>query len=277
MGRVCILTDGTAQFTCTEFPGYNLVKVVSFEAQPALLQPGGSPNLRLSGRTADDFLNQFQLLGTMFREIMVITVSSALSPVTWNVSQAVARYNGRANVGVVDSQTTGIGLGLLVQLAAEAAAAGMSLAEIDRLVRIALQRVYTLICIPSLTILAESGYLTHAQATVGEMLGLLPIFSIDEGTLVPMGKVRTQRHLLDSFQEFIEEFNNPDYIAFLKPQNGRTFHTRPLREYVRDSFPDSSFSEHVLNANLAAMFGPQSMGVVVMDLPKESYENRFSD
>jgi len=25
------------------------------------------------------------------------------------------------------------------------------------------------------------------------------------------------------------------------------------------------------------MFGPQSMGVVVMDLPKESYENRFSD
>ena len=268
MGRVCILTDGTAQFTCTEFPGYNLVKVVSSEAQPALLQPGSSPNLRLSGETADDFLNQFQLLGTIFQEIMVITVSSVLSPVTWNVSQAVARYNGRANVQVVDSQTTGIGLGLLVQLAAEAAAAGKNLAEIDHLVRIALQRVYTLICIPSLTILAESGYLTRAQATVGEMLGLLPIFNMDEGGLVPMGKVRTLRHLLDSFQEFIEEFNNPDYIAFFKPLNGRSFRTQLLREYVRDSFPNSFFSEHVLNTNLAAMFGPQSMGVVVMEPPE---------
>jgi DegV family protein with EDD domain len=268
MGRVCILTDGTAQFTCTEFPGYNFVKVVSFEPQPALLQSGGSSKPRLSGGTAEDFLNQFQLLGTIFQEIMVITVSSALSPVTWNVSQAVARYNGRANVQVVDSQTTGIGLGLLVQLAAEAAAAGMGLAEIDRLVRIALQRVYTLICIPSLTVLAETGYLTRGQATVGEMLGLLPIFNIDEGKLVPMGKVRTLRHLLDSFQEFIEEFSNPYHIAFFKPLNGRTFRTRPLREYVRDSFPGSPFSEHVLNANLAAMFGPQSMGVVVMEPPE---------
>jgi fatty acid-binding protein DegV len=144
----------------------------------------------------------------------------------------------------------------------------MGLAEIDRLVRIALQRVYTLICIPSLTVLAETGYLTRGQATVGEMLGLLPIFNIDEGKLVPMGKVRTLRHLLDSFQEFIEEFSNPYHIAFFKPLNGRTFRTRPLREYVRDSFPDSPFSEHVLNANLAAMFGPQSMGVVVMEPPE---------
>jgi hypothetical protein len=95
MGLVCILTDGTAQFTCTEFPGYNFVKVVSFEPQPALLQPGGSSKPRLSGGTAEDFLNQFQLLGTIFQEIMVITVSSALSPVTWNVSQAVARLSIR--------------------------------------------------------------------------------------------------------------------------------------------------------------------------------------
>jgi fatty acid-binding protein DegV len=49
--------------------------------------------------------------------------------------------------------------------------------------------------------------------------------------------------------------------------NHNTIRTRPLREYVQEIYPQTPFSEHNMNAHLAALLGPQSIGLVVAEKP----------
>jgi fatty acid-binding protein DegV len=105
---------------------------------------------------------------------------------------------------------------------------------------------------------------------VGEMMGLLTIFSLEEGRLTPMEKVRTQRHLFESFQEFLDEFEDPSHIALLHSAGHPSLRTRPLRQYVQENFPRTPFSEHPISPHVAALFGPQSIGLVIMENEREA-------
>jgi len=234
MSRLCILTDSTVQFTRPNFLGQDLVHVIPFE-----LEPEGPPKARrpvpaamhprLEPPGPQEFLRCFTQLSQEYDSLLVITLSGALSPAFSNAQAAAVRYNDHTSIQVVDSQTTAVGLGLLAQEAAAAASRGDSLQEVERQVRSIIPRIYQLFCIPELTYLAATGYIQISQALVGEMLGLLPIFAMEEGRLTPMEKVRTQRHLFESFQEFMEEFDDPCHIALMRGAGSNPARTRPLR------------------------------------------------
>ncbi len=223
---------------------------------------------QLTPPSARIFSDYFSRLSREFDSILIITLSSFLSPMVHYAEEAACQYANHVSIHVVDSQTTAIGLGLLIQIAAGAAGAGATLEEIERLVRATIPRVYMLFCIPEMNYLAEAGYLSRSQAFVGKMMGLLPIFSLEEGRLSPMAKVRTQRHLLESFQEFIDEFSDPYHVALIRGTDHKYLRPRPLRAYVEDSFPQTPFSVHTIGAHLAALFGSQCMGLVVMEKPE---------
>ncbi len=270
MPNLCILTDSTAQFTQPNFPGHELVYVIPFGLQPEPRQePRPLPRSMSPGRLIppkpQEFLYFFSQLGRSYDTVMVIVLSSFLGPNVRNAQEAVDQYNNHGTIQVIDSLTTAVGLGLLVQAAAGLAAQGGTYQEIEQWVRSAIPRIYMLFCIPELTYLAAAGIINYSQAVVGEMMGLLPIFALEEGRLSPMEKVRTQRHLFESFQEFIDEFENPSHIALLHGTSHVTLRTRPLRAYVQENFPDTPFSEHAINSHIAAMFGPQSIGLVIME------------
>jgi DegV family protein with EDD domain len=270
MPTVCILTDSTAQFTRPNFPGHELVYIISFDVQPLTRSDGQRLSLPLPAKSLvtpapAEFLRFFRQLSRQYDSILVVTLSAALNPAAQAAQEAAIQYSNHASVQVVDSQTTAVGLGLLVEAAAAAAAQGASFQEIEHWVRAAIARIYMLFCIPELTYLAGSGYLNYSQALVGEMMGLLPIFSLEEGRLTPMEKVRTQRHLFESFQEFLDEFENPSHIALLHSAGHPSLRTRPLRLYVQENFPLTPFSEHPISPHVAALFGPQSIGLVIME------------
>ncbi|MEZ0396718.1 MAG: DegV family protein [Anaerolineales bacterium] len=269
MARVCILTDSTAQFTRPNFPGQDRIYLLPFRLQTADQESGAACRPKVIPPSVHDFSRFFDELGREYDAILTLTLAASLSPAAEHARQAAGRGNKHVEIEVVDSGTTAAGLGLLVQAAAAAAAAGASLAEVEARVRSAIPRLYMLICIPELSYLSESGHLTPAQAIVGEMLGLMPIFSLEEGRLAPMEKVRTQRHLFESFQEFISEFDQPYHIALMRGVNHDTLRTRPLREYVQELFPQTHFTEHNINAHLAALLGPQSIGLIVVEEPFE--------
>ncbi len=270
MPDICILTDSTAQFTRPNFPGHELVYVIPFhlrtDPSPAGKNlPAQALPARLIPPSPQEFLEYYAQLGRNHTTVLVITLSSALSPTTRHAQEAAIQYNNQTAVQIFDSQTTAIGLGLLVQAVADAVVRGAAFQEIEHWLRAAIPRIYMLICIPELTYLAEAGYLAYSQAVVGEMMGLLPIFTVEDGRLTPMEKVRTQRHLFELFQEFMEEFENPSHIALMYGTNHLTLRTRPLRVYVQENFPRTPFSEHPINPHVAALFGPRSIGLVIME------------
>ncbi|HVM72723.1 MAG TPA: DegV family protein [Anaerolineales bacterium] len=271
MPNVCILTDSTAQFTQPRFPGHERVHVIPFGIQEAERSggrplPGGLswPN-RLASPSVQEFIRFYTRLSRDYDAIVVMTLSSQLDAAMRNALAASEQFGNGVPVEVIDSQATALGLGLLVQIAAEAASRGASVKEIERLSRASIPRVYMLLCIPELTYLAHSGLMGYAQALVGEMMGILPIFTFEEGCLVPMEKVRTPRHLFEAFQDFLGEFETPVQIALISNAGHGSPRTNPLRQFVQETFPETPFGEHLIQPHLAALFGPRCIGLVVLD------------
>ena len=269
MSNVCIITDSTAQFPHPDFPGHERVHLIPFVFQTAECQGGGPAPADfiplLIPPSPQDFIHLYTRLSRKYDSILVLTISSLLSATMKHAMLAANQYNNCATVEVMDSQTTAIGLGMLVQLAAGTAAEGASLKEIDEQMRSSIPCIYMLFCIPELTYLAQLGQMDYAQALVAEMMGMLPIFAFEEGRLVPMEKVRSPRHLSEAFQDYMGEFDSPSQIALMRSPGRGRLRTSPLRQFVKDTFPGAVFSEHPLQPHLAALFGPKSIGLVVLE------------
>jgi DegV family protein with EDD domain len=277
MANVCIITDSTAQFTQPNFPGHERVHVISFTTQNIL--PGENGYLpgelqvkkRLISPSPEDFVRLYTSLGHQYDSILVLTISSLLAPTMQHALAASSQYVHSASVEVIDSQTTTIGLGMLVQMAAGMANEGASLKEIDKRLRASIPSIYMLLFIPELTHLAYAGLMNLSQAVVAEMMGMLPVFTFEEGRLVPMEKVRTPRHLFEAFQDFLGEFEYPSEIALMHNPVRGNLRTSPLHQYIVETFPEAFFSEHRLQPHPARLFGSHSIGLAVMETPDKRH------
>jgi DegV family protein with EDD domain len=270
MSRVCILTDSTAQFTRTDFPGHKRVFIAPFDLQPAAPQvadplPRRFSPQRLSPPSPQQFLQRYHELSRDYDSILVITLSSLLSPVTGNALSASIQFNNTATVEVLDSRTTASGLGWIVEVAAGAVSEGEAMGEIVKRVRAAIPRVYVLLFIPNLDVLADAGHLSPAQALVAGTMGMLPIFMLEDGRLVPVGKAYSQRAVLEYFDEFLREFESPSQVVLLHGTGHTTVRTRPLSQHIQQAFPNTHFSEKALGLHLAAMLGTQCICLAVME------------
>jgi fatty acid-binding protein DegV len=148
-------------------------------------------------------------------------------------------------------------------MAAGLAAQGATPQQIEQQLRISIPEIYTLLCLPNLSHLAAANFLSPSQAVVGEMLGVLPIFSLENMCLTSIQKVRTQRHLLETFQEFVDEFNDPYYVAFIRNFDHSKLHT--FRDYLFAKYPRTSLGEHLFCDPLVDLLGPQSVGLIVVE------------
>lgn len=282
MGSVCILTDTSAQFPQLAFPGRNLVRVLGLDVSlnGILFEDGkeiksnslpftanATLNPKVSAPTPDKLYALLNSLSQSYDDIIAILLSAQLSNVYATVARAADEVKGRIRVQMIDSQTTSVGLGILVQVAAEAAAAGIHPVEIERLVRSMIPHIYMVVCTPGLSYLSYAGYIDHAQATLGEMLNLLPIFTLEEGRLTPLEKVRNHRNMLDFFTEFLDEFDAIQHIAFLQSVQPSQADSRLLREHAEDFFEQTPFSEHTINLPLATLLGPRTQGLIVVENP----------
>jgi DegV family protein with EDD domain len=280
MPRVCILTDSTAQFPAPVFPGCELVNVIPLHVElnkvlytdtkdirtanlPASIRQSDGP--KALPPTVEEFQEVFSNLARKYSEIVTIVVSSHLNPVITTAKEAALAAEGPARIHVIDSQTTAVGLGLLVQAAANGARTGSNGMEITRLVRGMVSKIYTVFCVQSLSYLYKSGHLDPAQAIVGEMLNVMPFLILENGRLVPIQKVRSSRHLVDILHEFIMEFSNLEHIAIIQGVPPFEQEARNLRDRINAEDTSPSFSEHTLGAALASILGPRSLGVVVWE------------
>jgi len=280
MSQVCILTDSTAQFPVHLFPGSDLVNVIPYHVQldePASIQDKdvklihlparmqANSHLQVTPPSIDEFNQMLMNLGYRYREIVVILISAHLSSTLLNAQMAIETAKCPAAIHLVDSQTTTVGLGLLVQAAAEAAEQGLTGARISRLVRGLTPHVYTVFCLHNLSYLSRAGFIDPAQAVVGEMLEVVPFLTLENGRLSPSQKVRGSRHLVDLLCEFVMEFSSVKHVALIQGVPTFDQEARLLRERLSGLYRSNSFSEHTLGVPLAALLGPHSLGLVVME------------
>jgi DegV family protein with EDD domain len=278
MKPTCIVTDSSAQFTKPSFPGQALVKVVPLRVRlegqwtevdssqpfdlPQFADDALSPLVQAP--TPEQFYEQFALLSQSYENIIAIFGSNQLVPCYENALKAAHTLQGRSKITLIVSLTLSAGLGYLVQLAAECASRGMQAFEIERLVRSVLPSTYAVICPVGLSYLYYNGFVDQGQALVNEMLGLFPIFSIENGKLIPLEKVKNSRNVVGFFQEFLDEFEQLSQISFMQSALPSFQENKILRDnYQRES--PTPYSENVINLPLAALFGPRTLGMVIVE------------
>lgn len=278
MPSVCIVSDSTALFPNPVFQGRGRVHLLpeSWQAgglpQPERIKAtdfplslNGSQALQLATPSVAEFEKFFRQVGAHYDGVLAVLHAAQFSKTADAAQKAAAALNGSVAVRVVDSATISLGLGFIVQSAAEAAEGGMPLVELDLYARSLVPKVYGLLCIPGLSYLQRGGFVNPSQALVGEYLQVNQVYTLEEGELVPNQKSRNPRHLVDVLFEFLSEFVDLRRVALMQGAPPFEQETRALRERMHEEGRDVPISEQVINAPFASFIGPHSLGVFALE------------
>jgi DegV family protein with EDD domain len=141
--------------------------------------------------SAGEFHEVFQALTEAGHEIVAITISSRLSG-TWNSAMGAKDMLPEAEISVVDSLSTAIGLQLIVEAAVEAVESGASRQQVlDRIEEIK-DKLLVLFVVDTLEYLAKGGRIGNAKAFLGTLLKVKPILVLQDGAIEPCEQVRSK-------------------------------------------------------------------------------------
>lgn len=116
--------------------------------------------------------------------VVVLTVGSNLSSAYQ--SAATASTLGPVPVAVIDTGTAAGGEGLVVLAAAQAAAAGQSLEEVEARAKMVADRIRLVATVDELKYLVRGGRMAAGVARAGQAFGVRPVFELSRGRIRPL-------------------------------------------------------------------------------------------
>jgi DegV family protein with EDD domain len=158
-----------------------------------------------------------------------------------------------------------VGLGILAEAAARAAAEGARLEEVVRVARGVIPRLYSVYYVETLDYIRRAGLIGEAQAVLGTMLNIMPFLTIEAGMLIPMEKVRSHSQAVDKLVEFVTEFITIEKLIIMQNTLRVTDQTRLLQDRLMLDFPDLGYPVMLYEPLLSSWIGPDGMGVVVLE------------
>ncbi len=167
-----------------------------------------------------DFL---QAYGEAAREavpILSIHISSKLSATVSTALTAKSELP-QAQIEVVDSLSTSMGLGMVVLAAARAAAEEQPLSQIRASSEKLIKSMNVFFVVDTLEYLHKGGRIGGAAALVATVLRIKPVLYIKDGQIEVLAKVRTKRKALKRLLELVEERvpgGTPVHVAVIHAQ-----------------------------------------------------------
>jgi DegV family protein with EDD domain len=149
-----------------------------------------------------------EILVTGETEIYTITVSQKLSGTYASVEAARQELAGQANFYLFDSKAGSAAMGYLAVEAARMAEAGATGDEITRRLEKLRDNLIVVFVIDSLEFAVKGGRVSGLQATFANLLNIKPIMTLDDGLIVPAGKVRTFKKALNYIVDSVKEKAN---------------------------------------------------------------------
>ena len=141
-------------------------------------------------------------------EAIVITLSSRLSG---TYQSATTAAEGKPWISVIDSKNITASQRLLVLRAMQLALLGLSRKEIvDELER-EKERIVIYAAVDTLDYLLKGGRISKSSALMGGFIGIKPILTVEDGELVPIGKVRGSKKSHAFLNQKIDEVGGIDF------------------------------------------------------------------
>ncbi|GID33254.1 DegV family protein [Paractinoplanes brasiliensis] len=199
--------------------------------------------------------------------IVSVHLSAQLSGTHEAAVLAATEFGSR--VEVVDSGTTGMGLGFAALAAADAAVKGQDLPSVRAQAVTHAEQVSTLFYVDTLEFLRRGGRIGAASALVGTALSVKPILHMADGKIVVKDRVRTAGRALAKLVDLaveasgdgladiaVHHLQSPDRAAALADQ---------VAMRLGDRLRDCYITE--IGAVVAAHVGPGVAGIVVHRRP----------
>ena len=280
MGKVKIVTDSTAYLEASVVKKLGITVVpLTVRLEDETFQEGVDitaeeffQKLALSSAmptalppSVGDFLAVYTELSNTTDQIMSVHLSGKLSETCDRAAVAAQAFLGRCEIAVIDSLTTSLGLGILTTAAAQAAAQGQSLEEIEFLIRGMIPRIYIAFLAGTLKYLEREGRIGQAQALLGGMLNIKPFLTIEDGEIIPLEKVRDSDGAVDKLFEFVGEFSQIEQMAIIQSTPNPIEETKMLIERLEVIFPKVKPPILVYGPVLACHVGPDGLGVIVYE------------
>ena len=222
--------------------------------------------------SVEAFLSTFECISQHTRNILCLLSSSQICRAVRNARTAAESFTGRMNIIVMDSLTTSAGVGFLIGEALRISDRGAPLEEVVRQLRYLVPRMYAVFFVEDLAYLQHTGRISRSQVLLGEMLGIKPFLSLEEGGLIPLEKVQTREQAAEKLVEFVGEFTHLRRLAVVYNANDGQAHGRLIIQRVREMFPNCPVTTAHLGASVASIFGPRSTGLIIFDMPTASRE-----
>lgn len=219
MQKIAIITDSSCDLTIKEINEYNInilpLKIIYknkeyndiFDIKPEQVYESLHIEVPTTSLCSPDYINSVldKLEDEEYTHIIGIFISSALSG-TFNAARLVIEERTSIKSYLFDSKIIGYPLGSIVLKAAELVKEGKSfeyIVEALPSIREATTGYYTL---NTLEYLKRGGRIGKVAGTVGDLLHLKPIISVDEhGAYSPISKARGRKQSLKKLTSIILE------------------------------------------------------------------------
>ena len=177
-------------------PSEFFAKLASSPVLPTTSQP-----------TVGEFTAVYSTLTAEFEHVLAFHLASTMSG-TYQASLTAAQPF--AGVEVYDTRTVSSTICLLVDRLRTRLAAGITLDEAHDYIEYFLRNNHMLFQVPTLEYLRRGGRIGRAQSMVGDVFGIRPLITVDDGELVAYAKVRGERRALEAMATLLGERTGPD-------------------------------------------------------------------
>ena len=217
-----------------------------------------------------DFSDVYTTLSKETDTVLSLHVSAKFSP-TPELALNMARFamstaqkqGNNFDITVVDSLSTCIGLGMIVIEAARLAQAGKGKNEILAHITPVINKMKSLFMVDDISYLEKSGRAGRAQAIIGSLFNVKPIFSIEGGETSVKGRPMGGGNALDTMIKLMDEaipFGGtiklgvahamaPDKMAAIIPR-------------IKEKYTCTEIYETIIGSSVGAIMGPGSFGFV---------------
>ncbi len=196
--------------------------------------------------------------------IVVVTLSRKMSATIESAELAAGNVTADLPTRVVDSSNASLGEGMTVLLAARAAAAGGSLAEVEEVARSSARRTRLIATIDTLENLRRGGRIGGAQALLGGLLSIKPLIAVSMATGGEVAEAGKQRTRARAVAALVDSVRAVGPVEALGVMHAEAPDVDELLARLDDIVPREDIVVADVGAVIGTHVGPRCIGIVTV-------------
>lgn len=228
-------------------------KLISGGSLPTTSQP--SPGV---------FVECYRALLKKVDAILSIHLTEALSG-TIRSARIAREMMPEANIQVIDSHSTSMGLGGLALEAARAVSRGMRMDEIIKLLESLREKVRFLVALDTLEFIRRSGRVSALQAFFGSILQIKPLLKLVHGKVELVERVRSRREAIGKLlNEFKSQLTAESEGIIAVMHTVAEAEAEKLKAVVQEAFKNAEIIVNQAGPVLGTHVGPGALALILV-------------